>query len=232
MVAVQRGHAGSTQPCSGTLLPGITPVRIECHCSFCGARSQARQGVYRHADTVAGVRRKQLLGQQQLELNRAKSLRMHCMDAQGRCIESKMLGDNYSYRCPMRQFKVADNSSVQSGLLSVMFCEKCCRDRSDHASLPGVSAPGLLISPVRTRSRLEFQPLAAEPHRYLPRTSRSPRTIPRHRLPHGCTSERTSRASLCLGLAPRRCEYRDVRRKTLCNSLNWPDRDWYECCRL
>ena len=62
-------------------------------------------------------------GQQQLELSRAKSLRMRCMDAQGRCIESKMLGDNTGYRCPMHQFKLADAAGVRSGLLSVMFCE-------------------------------------------------------------------------------------------------------------
>ncbi|MBI2799825.1 MAG: hypothetical protein HYX63_05980 [Gammaproteobacteria bacterium] len=62
-------------------------------------------------------------GQQQLELTRAQALRTHCMDAHGRCIESKMLGDNYYYRCPMRQLKPTDASGIQSGLLSVMFCE-------------------------------------------------------------------------------------------------------------
>lgn len=64
-----------------------------------------------------------LWGQQQLELSRAKSLRMRCMDVHGRCIESMMLGDNDGYRCPVHQLKVSDNSGVQPGVQSVMFCE-------------------------------------------------------------------------------------------------------------
>ncbi len=62
-------------------------------------------------------------GEQQLELSRATALRSHCMDAHGRCIESKMLADNTQYRCPMHRLKVAGASGIQAGFISTMFCE-------------------------------------------------------------------------------------------------------------
>lgn len=61
--------------------------------------------------------------QEELERSRAKVLRAHCMDKNGRCIESKMLSDNYTYRCPMRRLKVSDASGIKASSVSAMFCK-------------------------------------------------------------------------------------------------------------
>ena len=62
-------------------------------------------------------------GEEQLDRSRATALRAHCMDANGHCIESLMLGDNSTYRCRMqRQQHVTGTSNAESGWISTMFC--------------------------------------------------------------------------------------------------------------
>ncbi|MGH8597670.1 MAG: hypothetical protein ACREXT_13510 [Gammaproteobacteria bacterium] len=60
---------------------------------------------------------------EELERSRAHALRERCMDANGRCIEAMMLGDNSQYRCKMtRQHRVSTPPTVRSGWYSTMFC--------------------------------------------------------------------------------------------------------------
>lgn len=62
-------------------------------------------------------------GDLELERSRAAALRTNCKDAQGRCIESKMMSSNDVYKCQMHKTRATSDTQGATGAWVLqMFC--------------------------------------------------------------------------------------------------------------